>query len=75
MKIIAATVIQQRQGADIVSLRTDLPEACHPYKESLDLEFRCAKGKGVLYLITHFPDVVIEHISPEPLQGTRFSDE
>lgn len=65
MNIIAATVIQQRHGADIISLRTDLPEACHPYKESLCLEFRCAKGSGIRYLITHFPDVVIEHISPD----------
>ncbi len=62
MNIIAATIIQQRNGADIISLRTDLPEACHPYKQSLCLEFRCAKGTGILYLETYFPDIVIEHI-------------
>jgi len=75
MKIIAATIIEQRHGTDIISLRTDLPDALYPYKESLCLEFRCAKGSGVRYVLEHFPDIIIEHISHEATDSVPFSEE
>lgn len=65
MKILGISIIEQRHGADIVSLRTDLPDAVHPFKEALCLEFRCAKGAGIRYVIKHFPNIVIEHIVKE----------
>lgn len=75
MKIISATVVQQRHGADIISLRTDLPDGCYPYTAPLCLEFRCAKGSGIHYLVTHFPDVVFEHIAQESRDEVPFSNE
>lgn len=75
MKIISATIIQQRHGADIVSLRTDLPDGCFPYTAPLCLEFRCAKGSGIYYLEIHFPDVIIEHITLESTDVVPFSSE
>ena len=65
MKILGISIIEQRHGADIVSLRTNLPGAIHPFTEALHLEFRCAKGTGVCYAVKHFPDVIIENIVRE----------
>lgn len=75
MKILGITIVEQRHGADIVSLRTDLPEGCHPYRGPLCLEFRCAKGLGIRYAVTHFPDVLIEHIAHEPAEIVPFVEE
>jgi len=65
MKILGISIIERRRGSDVVSLRTDLPGAIYPFTEALCLEFRCAKSTGVRYVVKHFPDVIIEHVTKE----------
>lgn len=62
MKMISATIIRMQSGADIVSIRTDLPVGIWPFdeKERLHLEFRIARGGGPEYMKTHFPELPIE---------------
>ena len=62
MKILDATIIEQHYGPDLVSLRTDLTEACFPFKASLTLDFRCARGTARDYVHEPFPDTVIHRV-------------
>lgn len=57
MKITSITILERRQGSDIVYLRTDLPMATYPYEGNQDLRFDVAKGVGRNYVRSHFPDI------------------
>lgn len=58
MKILSILVVTGH-GADLISIDTDLPNACYPYDGRQCLNFKAAKGTGEAYVKKHFPDVVI----------------
>lgn len=62
MRILKATILITRHGADTVSLQTDLPEGCFTTddKEKMCLSFKVAHGGGEYYVKEHFPDIPVE---------------
>lgn len=60
IKVTKITILRMQSGSEIVSLRTEMPEATYPYKESLDLEFRASREQAEDYVKKHFPGVPVE---------------
>lgn len=56
------TILRLAQGADKVFITTDLPDACYPHIEPLQLTFTTARGSAEKYCETHFPDVPIKEV-------------
>lgn len=62
MKMLSATIVHQGYGSDLVSIETDLKEACYPHTAPLCFEFRCAAGQAETYMGSYFPDVPIKEV-------------
>lgn len=65
LEILSAVALEQWAGADIVWLRTNLPDATYPFTAKQDLQIRCARGTSVEYLTKNFPGLAIEFIKYE----------
>ena len=57
LEIEHARVVRSSGQADIVYLKTDLPNGCWPYEDRQTLQFSVAAGTAENYLQKHFPGI------------------
>lgn len=64
MKILSIAIIKTG-GTDIISLETDLPDGCFPYKGNAYFDAKVAHSTGVDYVKKHFPEFTPRIIQSE----------
>lgn len=60
MIVTSIFILHRRHGADYISLKTNLPEGCFPFKENQSFHAEVARDSAEGYAMTHFPGVRLE---------------
>lgn len=60
-EMLEATIVSGA-GPDYIFIKTNLPDACYPYKGQLVLQFTCAANGVEDYMRKHFADIPVKRI-------------